>query len=499
MRTETTTAREDAVDVRDWALDQLASGVAVPIFRELPADLDTPVSAYLKLRDGSPSFLLESVEGGEHLGRYSFVGASPRAVVEFRDGAGTIARSDGSTERVAVDDPLTLIAAVLDERPVHPNPELPRFQGGAVGFLGYDAAARFERLPVPAHDPLGAPDGMWMYCEDLVVFDHVNQVMRIVSLALPDDDPVGALRAAGNRVARLTARIERPVPAAQPILNGRAESPIHASATRAEFERTVERAKEYIAAGDIIQVVPSVRLSRELAADAFDVYRALRRINPSPYMFHLDFGSLQLAGASPEMLVQSIGGTIRTRPIAGTLPRGSDEAADERLARELLADPKERAEHVMLVDLGRNDIGRVANDGSVQVDVLMEVERFSHVMHIVSDVSGELRPDLRGVDALRACFPAGTLTGAPKIRAMEIIAELEGMRRGPYGGAVGYVTYSGDLDTAITIRSMVVRDGKAHIQAGAGIVADSVPAREYDECLNKARAVIRAIEMAEGR
>ena len=359
MRTEPTTVREDAADVRNWALDRLASGVAVPIFRELPADLDTPVSAYLKLRDGSPSFLLESVEGGERLGRYSFVGASPRAVVEFRDDAGTITRSDGSTVSVAVDDPLTLISAVLDERSVQPNPELPRFQGGAVGFLGYDAAARFERLPVPAHDPLGAPDGMWMYCEDLIVFDHVNHVMRMVSLALPDGDPVRALRAAEDRVASLTARIDRPLPAVEPSLDGPAESPIQASVTRAEFERAVERAKEYIAAGDIIQVVPSLRLSRELAADAFDVYRVLRRINPSPYMFHLDFGSLQLVGASPEMLVQSVGSTVRTRPIAGTLPRGSDDSDDERLARELLADPKERAEHVMLVDLGRNDIGRV--------------------------------------------------------------------------------------------------------------------------------------------
>ncbi len=484
-------------DQRAWALDQLAHGRATPIFDEIPGDLDTPVSVFLKLRAGDPAFLLESVEGGEQVARYSFVGARPARSLRFRDGTARFTDADGEARTETYTDPLDLVAQLLDTADVAPNPGLPRFQGGAVGYLAYDAAANFERLPVPAPDPLGVPDGMFMLCEELVIFDHVRDVMRLVTVARPDPDPVRGYAAARDRLAALADRIAGPTPvpsrdSASPV-NGR----VDLSMSKAEFMRAVERAKEYISAGDIIQTVPSLRLSRRLTVDPIEVYRALRRINPSPYMFYLDFGDVQLAGASPEMMVRFEDGQVRTRPIAGTRPRGEDPDADGELARELLADPKERAEHVMLVDLGRNDVGRVSVSGSVAVDDFMSVERYSHVMHIVSDVTGTLAPGRSGLDALRACFPAGTLSGAPKIRAMEIIAELENLRRGPYGGAVGYVSYSGDLDTAITIRTMVVRDGMAHVQAGAGIVADSVPEREYHECLNKARALLRAIEIAE--
>ena len=483
-------------DTCAWTLKQLRAGRGVPVFRDIPADLDTPVAAYLKLRGNGPSFLLESVERGESVGRYSFVGAAPRAVARLRDGQATRVSGDGEPTIETYDDPLEYISGLQHPFPVATHPDLPPFQGGAVGYLSYDVAANFERLPVPERDTLGVPDAVFMYCDDLVVFDHVMQVLRLVTLAHPGADAEAALATAEARLERLAHQLSQPPPEPPPAPapNGAGESQ---SMTQAEYEDCVRRAKEYIAAGDIIQVVPSVRFSRPLSVDPFQVYRHLRRVNPSPYMFYVDCGDLQLAGASPEMLLQAVDGRARTRPIAGTRPRGSTPKEEADLERDLLADPKECAEHVMLVDLSRNDIGRVARPGTVNVDDLMIVERFSHVIHIVSDVSGELDPRFRGVDALRACFPAGTLSGAPKIRAMEIIAELEDLRRGPYGGAVGYISHSGDLDTAITIRTLLAHNGRAHVQAGAGIVADSVPATEYQECVNKARAVLQAIELAE--
>ena len=483
-------------DTCAWTLKQLRAGRGVPVFRDMPADLDTPVAAYLKLRGDGPSFLLESVERGEAVGRYSFVGGSPRAVARLRDGQATLRSGCGRPATETYDDPLEYIAGLQHPYPIATHPDLPPFQGGAVGFLGYDVAADFERLPVPERDTLGVPDAVFMYCDDLVVFDHVTQVLRLVTLAHPAGDANAALAAAESRLDRLAQQLDGPfaAPPALPTPNGKGATQ---SMTQADFEACVRRAKEYVAAGDIIQVVPSIRFSRPLHVDAFQVYRHLRRVNPSPYMFFLDCGDLQLAGASPEMLLQAVNGRARTRPIAGTRPRGSTPDEEANLERDLLADPKELAEHVMLVDLGRNDLGRVSKPGTVNVDDLMIVERFSHVMHIVSDVSGRLDSRVRGVDALRACFPAGTLSGAPKIRAMEIIAELEDLRRGPYGGAVGYISHSGDMDTAITIRTLLAHNGRAHIQAGAGIVADSVPATEYQECLNKARAVLQAIELAE--
>ena len=484
-------------DQRAWALDQLSHGRAVPIFDEIPGDLDTPVSVFLKLRAADPAFLLESVEGGEQLARYSFVGARPARSLSFRDGKAKFSEAGGEPQTQTYTDPLDLLAQMLDEANVAANPQLPRFQGGAVGYLAYDAAASFEQLPVPAPDTLGVPDGMFMLCEELVIFDHARDVMQLVTVARPHPDPASGYAAARNRLGTLAERIAGPTPVTRRSATPPSNGHVAMSMSQSEFMQAVDRAKAYISAGDIIQTVPSLRLSRTLSVDPVEVYRALRRINPSPYMFYLDFGDVQLAGASPEMMVRYEDGQVRTRPIAGTRPRGVDADADAALAQELLADPKERAEHVMLVDLGRNDVGRVAVSGSVAVGNFMSIERYSHVMHIVSDVTGTLAPGRTGLDALRACFPAGTLSGAPKIRAMEIIAELEDLRRGPYGGAVGYVSYSGDVDTAITIRTMVVRDGVAHVQAGAGIVADSVPEQEFHECLNKARALLRAIEIAE--
>ena len=483
-------------DTCAWTLEQLRAGRGVPVFRDLPADLDTPVAAYLKLRGDGPSFLLESVERGESVGRYSFVGGGPRTVARLRDGRATVANGSGNPADQTYEDPLEFIAGLQHPFPIATHPDLPPFQGGAVGYLTYDIAADFERLPVPERDSLGVPDAVFMFCDDLVVFDHVTQVLRLVTLAHPADAAEAALAAAESRLDRLAQRLDGPYAAPPPLPASNGEGASQ-SMTQAEFEDCVRRAKEYVAAGDIIQVVPSIRFSRPLNVDAFQVYRHLRRVNPSPYMFFLDCGDLQLAGASPEMLLQAVAGRARTRPIAGTRHRGSTPDEEAELERDLLTDPKELAEHVMLVDLGRNDLGRVSRPGTVNVDDLMIVERFSHVMHIVSDVSGQLDPKYRGVDALRACFPAGTLSGAPKIRAMEIIAELEDLRRGPYGGAVGYISHSGDMDTAITIRTLLAHNGRAHVQAGAGIVADSVPATEYQECVNKARAVLQAIELAE--
>lgn len=484
-------------DQRDWAISQLALGHAVPIFDEIPGDLDTPVSLFLKLRANDPAFLLESVEGDEHVARYSLIGARPAHVLRFRDGKAEVTDRQGKTEALTYSDPLTLLDTTLSASHVVTNPSLRGFQGGAIGYLGYDAAASFEVLPVPKQDPLNMPDGIFMLCDELIVFDHTQHVIRLVAIAHPARNPNQAYGAAQQRLRSLAEHVRSHTPIPRQSARPLNSSPLSASMSKTEFIRVVEQAQKYIAAGDIIQAVPSLRLSRPLRVDAIEVYRALRRINPSPYMFFLDFGDIQLAGASPEMMVRCEDGEVRTRPIAGTRPRGNDGPSDESLARELIADPKERAEHIMLVDLGRNDIGKVAAPGSVRVENLMSIERFSHVMHIVSDVKGALAAGHTGLDALRACFPAGTLSGAPKIRAMEIIAELENLRRGAYGGAVGYINYTGDVETAITIRTMVVHAGTAHVQAGAGIVADSIPEHEYEECLHKAQALLRAIDIAE--
>jgi anthranilate synthase component 1 len=463
------------------------------LYAEVPADLETPVSAYLKVARGRGSFLLESVEGGERLARFSFIGTEPYRVLRSGPGIG----GDGTNA-----DPLIEIEAELSRFTAVPLPGLPRFTGGAVGYLAYEVARYFEpRLPLGQHEALGLPEAVFLFTDTLLVFDHLQHKIKVVSHFRLDGDVEASYRQAAWRIEELVGRLEKPLdrlpyraPESQPE-----KSAVESNMTREEHRAAVLRAKEYIVAGDIIQVVLSQRFQRPTAAHPFDVYRALRTINPSPYMYYLDLGEAQIVGTSPEMLVRVEDGKIDYHPIAGTRRRGATPAEDDALEAELRADEKERAEHVMLLDLGRNDVGRVSEAGSVQVPQVMDVERYSHVMHLVSHVTGRLRKGLTSYDALRACFPAGTVSGAPKIRAMEIIAELERDRRGPYSGAVGYFDLSGNLDTAITIRTIVMKDGVAHIQSGGGIVYDSDPAAEYAETENKAMALVRAIDQAEAQ
>ena len=458
-------------------------GNLVPVYREIVADLDTPVSAYLKIARGDHSFLLESVEGGEHLARYSFIGTEPSLVLKARD--------DNPT------DPLLLIEKELSKFRLAPIAGLPRFHGGMVGYMGYEVARYFETLPSPDHDPLGLPEFILMLADTLLVFDHLTHKIKIVSHVHLDGDVDAAYRQATDRIDSLAERLRQPVPPETPPVISSPSSPVSSNLSQAEFESIVSQAKDYIYSGDIIQVVLSQRLAKPTSATPFAIYRALRSVNPSPYMYYLRLGNIYIVGASPELLARVEDGMVSNHPIAGTRPRGESAAQDLALEEELKTDEKERAEHIMLVDLGRNDIGRVSEPGTVEVTQLMDVERYSHVMHLVSHVQGRLRPELSPFDALRACFPAGTVSGAPKIRAMEIIAELEPDKRGPYAGAVGYFDFSGNLDTAIAIRTIVIKDGVAYIQAGAGIVADSVPEREYQESLNKAQALLAAIEQTE--
>ncbi len=458
-------------------------GNLVPVYHEIMADLETPVSAYLKIARGNYSFLLESVEGGEHIARYSFIGTEPSLILKARD-ENTI-------------DPLLLIEKEFSQFRLAPITGLPRFHGGMVGYLSYEIARYFERLPSPDLDPLGLPEFTLMLADTLLVFDHLTHKIKIVSHAHLDDDIDTAYRQATDKIDRLVERLRQPVPDEAPSVIPTAQSPVSSNLSQAEFESRVSRAKDYIYAGDAIQVVLSQRLAKPTSASPFAIYRALRSLNPSPYMYYLHLGDFYIIGASPELLVRVEDGIVSNHPIAGTRPRGKSTAQDLALEKELRNDEKERAEHIMLVDLGRNDIGRVSEPGTVEVTQLMDVERYSHVMHLVSHVQGKLRPGLSQFDALRAGFPAGTVSGAPKIRAMEIIAELEPDKRGPYAGAVGYFDFSGNLDTAIAIRTIVITNGIAYIQAGAGIVADSIPEREYQESLSKAQALLTAIEQTE--
>jgi len=479
--------------VKTEFLSLARSGNLVPVSCDLPADLETPISAFLKLRNGSEAFLLESVEGGEKVGRYSFLGVGPFLSLRAYDGRVEL-RGEGISE-VRQGDPLAITRELLQRyRPTGMN-GLPRFYGGAVGYFAYDLVRHFERLPNRPPDDLGLPTCYLVFADAVVVFDHVKHTIKIVANALVDGDGGAAYRQAVERVESLYARLHAPL--LLPELAGRVDYLQQTEMPVGDFVAAVERAKEYVRAGDIFQVVLSRRFSLEVpGVDGLDVYRALRMVNPSPYMFFLDFDGVQIAGSSPELLVRLEGDLVETRPLAGTRPRGRDEAEDRRLEADLLADEKERAEHIMLVDLGRNDLGRVCRYGTVEVSELMATERFSHVMHIVSDVRGRLQPGLDAIDVLRACFPAGTVAGAPKVRAMEIIDELEPVARGPYAGAVGYVGFSGNMDTCITIRTIVMAGGRAYLQAGAGIVADSVPEREYVETVNKAKALVRALELA---
>ena len=471
------------------ALDEVRrlkkQGNLVPIYREIVADLDTPVSAFLKIARGNHSFLLESVEGGEHLARYSFIGTEPSLILKTREDSPT--------------DPLLLIEKELSKFQLAPIPGLPRFHGGMVGYLGYDVARYFERLPSPEYDPLGLPESLLMLADTLLVFDHLTHKIKIVSHAHIDDDVDTAYLQATHKIDSLVDRLRQPVPSQSSPVISTPSSPVSSNLSQEEFESIVSKAKDYIYSGDIIQAVLSQRLAKPTSASPFAIYRALRSLNPSPYMYYLHLGDIHIVGASPELLVRVEEGMVSNHPIAGTRPRGENTAQDVALEEELRNDEKEQAEHIMLVDLGRNDIGRVSEPGTVEVTQLMDVERYSHVMHLVSHVQGKLRPGLSQFDALRACFPAGTVSGAPKIRAMEIIAELEPDKRGPYAGAVGYFGFSGNLDTAITIRTIVISKGVAYIQAGAGIVADSIPEREYQESLHKAQALLAAIEQTEAK
>jgi anthranilate synthase component I len=472
-------------EVKKLATD--GKGNLVPIYREVMADLETPVSAYLKVARGRYSFLLESVEGGERLARYSFIGTEPYRIL--RTGPNELPLSSV--------DPLVPIEEEMRRHRLVRVPGLPPFHGGAVGYLAYEVARYFERLPAPDSDPQGLPEAIFLFTDSLLVFDHLHHRIKIVGHVRLDGDIETSYRQATSRIEELANRLATPlrIETARPraVVSGQAMSNIG----REGFTINVETAKEHIVNGDIIQVVPSQRLSRPTTVAAFDVYRALRTVNPSPYMYFLELDDVQIVGASPEMLVRVEDGTVETHPIAGTRPRGNTSQEDAELEAELRSDEKERAEHIMLLDLGRNDIGRVSEPGTVRATQIMDVERYSHVMHLVSHVTGRLRSDLTAFDALRACFPAGTVSGAPKIRAMEIIAELEPDRRGPYAGAVGYFGFSGNLDTAITIRTIVMKDGLAHVQAGGGVVFDSVAESEYQESLNKASALLRALDQAE--
>jgi len=472
-----------------------------PLVRELPADVDTPISVYLKLRGLGPSFLLESVEGGEHLARYSFVGTHPRAILRsWRDRA--VLEQAGSWREFPLQgrDVLDVLRDELPRYAEEPAADLPRFTGGAVGYMSYDLVRSFERLPDNNPDTLSLPEAIFLLTDQLVIYDHVKHRLLVIAHALqgsPDSEQE-ARAALDEMVARL--RRPLPAPASQPAQDAVEvePEPFQGAFTREGFEDAVRKAKEHISAGDIFQVVPSRRIHRRTSAQPFDIYRALRRINPSPYMVYMELpDGLRIVASSPEVLVRVDHGLVETRPLAGTRPRGATPEEDLRLERELLADPKERAEHVMLVDLGRNDLGRVCRYGTVRVPELMQIERYSHVMHIVSSVRGELAPGRDAFDVLRACFPAGTVSGAPKVRAMEIIDELEPERRGPYAGAIGYFGYSGNMDTCITIRTIVIKGDRAYLQAGGGIVADSDPALEYQETENKLRATAQALLLAE--
>lgn len=474
-----------------------AKGTVVPVVRRVMADLLTPVGAYLRIERLSPfSFLLESVEGGEKVARYSFLGFEPHTVARSR--AGRVSITSGAVEE-ASNEPMLAALRRLSGRhiPVR-SPDLPPFVCGAVGYMSYDAARWFEKIPNANPDDLQMDDATMMFFSRLLVFDHVRHQIHLIANVFTGGETTGLeaeYRQAIQDIDDIEARLGDPIePLPRPAPNDAA--PLRSNMKKQEFEQAVVRAKDYITAGDIFQVVLSQRFEAALKANPFEVYRALRVVNPSPYMFYLKLGPSSIIGASPEMLVRATGRRLEYRPIAGTRPRGATETEDILLGEEMRADEKEVAEHVMLVDLGRNDLGRVSDYGSVEVTELMTVERYSHVMHLVSSIKSRLKPGKDRFDALAACFPAGTVTGAPKVRAMEIIDELEPTRRGVYAGAVMYLDYSGNLDSCIAIRTIVTKGGRAYIQTGAGIVADSIPESEYVETVNKARAMLQAIEMA---
>lgn len=471
------------------------------IVREISADLETPISVYMKLRGETPSFLLESVEGGERIARYSFIGIQPRAQYIIRGNEIEIKDSNGTRNTHHDGDPTYFLQEEMNRFKFTPQSGVPRFIGGLVGYLGYESVRFFEptlrsrMTRRTQHETRPTPDGIYLLADTVIAFDHARRNLSLIANVLDGD-----VESANRKLDEIESRIHQPLPPTQP--REVKPSKTRSNMTQGRFEDMVRDAKEHIAAGDIFQVVLSQRFTRETNVEPFDVYRAVRRLNPSPYMFFFDFGSVDdeplfIVGSSPEMFVRLEGRTASLRPIAGTRPRGADADADAALAKDLLADPKERAEHVMLVDLGRNDLGRVCEYGTVKVSDFFTVEKYSHVMHIVSHVEGKLRPELTAFDLVRAAFPAGTVSGAPKVRALEIIAELEPDARGAYAGTIGYFGFDGNMDTCLAIRTMVGRGNTFSVQAGAGIVADSDPSTEYQETVNKASAMLKAIEMAE--
>ncbi|MDI6784849.1 MAG: anthranilate synthase component I [bacterium] len=488
--------------------EKAKQGNLIPVYKEILADIETPVSAFRKLINQEYAFLLESVEGGEKIARYSFLGSSPSLIFKSKGNEIQIIRNGTVVEQKQVNDPLESLKQLLRKYQSVSDQNLPRFYGGAVGYLSYDMVRFMEVLPDKNPDELQMPDAYFMFTDTILIFDHVQHKIKVVSNAhIENSDIDTAYYTAVDQVQQLIEVLREPalsihkddkkaenhLPAE--VLTKTGE--ITSNYQKAEFESDVEKSKEYIRAGDIFQVVLAQRLETKISADPFNIYRALRSINPSPYMYYLQFGDIKIAGSSPEVMVRVEDRVVEVRPIAGTRRRGKSDAEDDALIEDLLADPKERAEHIMLVDLGRNDVGRVSKYGTVAVTELMAIEKYSHVMHIVSNVRGELKDDMDEFDALRACFPAGTVSGAPKIRAMEIIDELEPTRRGTYAGAVGYFSFSGNLDTCITIRTILIKGNTAYISVGAGLVADSVPANEFLETMNKAKAMLRAIELAE--
>ncbi|WP_193166094.1 anthranilate synthase component I [Microbulbifer hainanensis] len=471
----------------------------IPLIRRVLADIETPLSTYLKLAAGRYSYLLESVQGGEKWGRYSMIGLPARTLLRVRGHEITVERDGSVVEQHQAADPLAFVEDFQRRYRVPELPGLPRFNGGLVGYFGYDCVRYIEPRLADSTPPdtLGNPDILLMVSDELVVFDNLAGAVIFIVHGNPEQD--GDYERAQKRLDQLVGRLAQPLPDTVPLdLDGDGidESAFHSHFGEAAFKRAVDKVKDYVLAGDVMQVVPSQRLSADFDAPPLNLYRALRSLNPSPYMYFLDLGDHQVVGSSPEILVHLEDGDMTVRPLAGTRRRGATEEEDAALERELLEDPKEIAEHLMLIDLGRNDVGRVAETGSVKVTEQMVVERYSHVMHITSNVTGRLKSGLTGIDALRAALPAGTLSGAPKIRAMEIIDELEPEKRGIYGGAVGYLAWNGNMDTAIAIRTAVIKDGKLYIQAGAGLVADSDPQSEWDETMNKARALFRAAAMA---
>ena len=467
-------------------------GSLIPIYRSINADLETPVSAYLKVAKPPYSFLLESVTGGENIGRYSFIGTEPYRVLKT-----------GPGEENGEVDPLTLVQEEMDRHKLIPVPGLPRFHGGGVGYLAYDTIHYFEpRVPIMPDDPQGLPESVFMFSDTLLIFDHVRHDIKIVSHVRINEDLEREYNNAVSKIDELAERLSRPLVLPDELIKPSAQetksSEVESNFTRERYHEAVEKCVEYIYAGDVIQVVNSQRYSRKTTVHPFQIYRSLRSVNPSPYMYYLNLDNFQIVGAAIETVAQVQDGIVATHPIAGTRPRGQTPEEEVALADELRNSEKQQAEHIMLVDLGRNDIGKVSVPGTVKVTQLMEIERFSHVMHLVSHVEGKLKPDLTVYDALRSCFPAGTVSGAPKIRAMEIIAEVEAEKRGPYGGAVGYFSFSGNMDTALVLRTGIYKDGVMYIQAGGGVVADSIAEDEYMETRHKSGALLRAIDLAEG-